>query len=52
MYNDNRLLNESWVNLYFFVENKGKTSCLVHQKTVPVMKEFFNIKRYMIVNIN
>ena len=38
-----RFFNNSWVDLYFFVEHKGKPLCLICQKTVAVMKEY-NIK--------
>lgn len=42
---EHRFFNNSWVDLYFFVEHKGKPLCLICQKTVAVMKEF-NIKRH------
>jgi hypothetical protein len=29
---EHRLFNNSWVDLYFFVENKGKPLCLICQK--------------------
>lgn len=35
--------NNSRVDLYLFVEHKGKPLCLTCQKTVAVMKEY-NIK--------
>lgn len=35
----------SWVDLYFFVENICKPLCLIYQKTVSVTKEY-NIKRH------
>lgn len=47
---EHRFFYNSWVDLYFFVEHKGKPLCLISQKTVAVMKEY-NIK-LMIVNIN
>lgn len=37
---DHRFFNNSWVDLYFFVEHKGKPLCLICQKTVAVMKEY------------
>jgi hypothetical protein len=29
---EHRFFNNSWVDLYFFVENKGKPLCLICQK--------------------
>jgi len=42
---EHRFFNNSWVDLYFFVEYKGKPLCLICRKTVAVMKEY-NIKRH------
>lgn len=42
---EHRLFNDSRVDSYLFVENKGKPLCLNCQKTLSVMKEY-NITRH------
>jgi hypothetical protein len=36
-----RFFNNSWVDLYFFVENKGKSLCLICQKIKFILKSNF-----------
>jgi hypothetical protein len=38
---EHRFYNNSWVDLYFFVENKGKPSCLICQKIKFFLKSNF-----------
>jgi hypothetical protein len=40
---NNVFFNNSWVDLYFFVENKDKLSCLICQKTVAAIKDIIYI---------
>lgn len=42
---EKRSFNEAWINLYFFIEYKGKPLCLICQKTISVVKEY-NLKRH------
>ena len=39
------MFNEKWEEAYLFIENNGKSLCLVCQQTVAVMKEY-NIRRH------
>lgn len=45
IYDEHHAFNESWTDLYFVIENKGKLSCLICQKTILSVKEY-NVKRH------
>jgi hypothetical protein len=42
---ENRVFNDAWTDLYFFIDCKGKPLCLICQKTIAVQKEY-NLKRH------
>ena len=42
---EKRLVKDSWTDLYFFIEQKGKPICLICNKSVSVNKEY-NLKRH------
>ncbi|XP_045504708.1 general transcription factor II-I repeat domain-containing protein 2A-like isoform X2 [Colias croceus] len=42
---ENRVFNEAWTDLYFFINCNGKPLCLICQKTIAIQKEY-NVKRH------
>ncbi|CAH1634822.1 unnamed protein product [Spodoptera littoralis] len=42
---ENRVFNDAWTDLYFFVNCNGKPLCLICQKTIAMQKEY-NLKRH------
>ena len=42
---EGRAFNEQWTENYLFIENRGKSVCLVCTETVACLKEY-NIKRH------
>lgn len=42
---ENRVFNEVWTDLHFFIESNGKPLCLICQRSISVLKEY-NLKRH------
>ena len=42
---ENRVFNDAWTDLYFFINYNGKQLCLICQKTLAILKDF-NLKRH------
>lgn len=42
---ENRVFNDAWTDLYFFVNCNEKPLCLICQKTLAIQKEY-NVKRH------
>lgn len=45
LFEENRVFNDAWTDLYFFINYNGKPLCLICQKTIAIQKEY-NVKRH------
>ncbi|XP_045538423.1 general transcription factor II-I repeat domain-containing protein 2A-like [Papilio machaon] len=45
LFEENRVFNDAWTDLYFFINYNEKPLCLICQKTLAVSKDF-NLKRH------